>query len=415
MSLTTIVFIVILLFFTWRGYKKGFVGAISRVMSLVIAYPAAIFLTKPFATILRNYIGLDGIILFMIAGCTIFAVVSLLVTLLLNGLARLVPHNDFTNTSSKMGGAAFGFILGGVLGLLAVYFVDLVAKPAALPIANSQENSLPATTTDAEAADAINKYVMAEDAPSKDTFIDRSAKKMVSAAASNAIEIMTDDKATSQITKAMAQDPHAMLGHVQNMTNNNQIKELLNKPDFQAELDQGDVESLMHNQDFQQLVQNPDMKAIIASGDDETTGKSAEQATAEKMIQAWQKVSTLKNDPRVIEIMSDPAFQAQISSTNKLPLLMNPKMRELSEIIFSNETVARTPEQIRQAKKNATTIESNEHYKIEDITHGVAQDRQLEANTEADKKAEKTETTLYRWTDENGKVHFSDKPVKDKP
>lgn len=415
MSPTTIVFIVILLFFTWRGYQKGFVGAVSRVLSFVVAYPAAIFLTKPFAAFLRSYIGLDGLILFLIAGCTIFAVVSLIVTLLLNGIARLVPHNEFTETSSKIGGAAFGLIIGGVFGLLAVYVVDLVAKPASsAALAKVQESSSERRSSNTESTDdeedTIKKYVVAEDAP--DTFIDASAKKMVSAAASTAVGIITDDKATSQITKVMTQDPQAMLGHVQNMTNNGELKELLSKPDFQAELNHGNAESLMQNEDFQQLIQNPDMQAIISSVDDETTGKSAEQAAAEKMIQAWQKVATLKNDPRVLEIVGDPAFQAQLNSSNKLPLLMNPKMRELSEIIFSNETVTKTPE---QAKKSATFIESNEHYKIEDITNGVPQDSEAETAEAANKKAEQTETKLYRWTDENGKVHFSDKPIKEKP
>ncbi len=414
MNLTTIVFFVILLFFTWRGYQKGFVGAISRVLSFVVAYPAAIFLTKPFATFLRGYIGLDGLILFLIAGCTIFAVVSLIVTLLLNGLARLVPHNEFTETSSKIGGAAFGLIIGGVFGLLAVYVVDLLVKPTPSAPAVAQQSSTERQMTDDE-EETIKKYVVAEGAPVTDTFIDASAKKMVSAAASTAVGIITDDKATTQITKVMTQDPQAMLGHVQNMTNNGELKHLLNKPDFQAELNHGNAESLMQNEDFQQLIQNPDMQAIISSADDETTGKSAEQAAAEKMIQAWQKVATLKNDPRVLEIVGDPAFQAQLNSTNKLPLLMNPKMRELSEIIFSNETVASSPDQLRPTKKNATRIESNEQYKIEDITNGIPQDSEVETSESEDKKPEKTETKLYRWTDENGKVHFSDKPIKEKP
>lgn len=420
MSLTTIIFLVILLFFTWRGYQKGFVGAISRVLSFVVAYPAAIFLTKPFATFLRSYIGLDGLILFLIAGCTIFAVVSLLVTLLLNGIARLVPHNEFTQTSSKIGGAAFGVIFGSVFGLLAVYVVDLVAKPH--QAVNAQENSTPKTNkkNNADEEESIRKYVIAEDAPTKntaanDTFIDTSAKKLVSTAASTAVDIITDDKATSQITKVMTQDPQAMLGHVQNMTNNGELKQLLNKPDFQAALNHGNTDSLMQNADFQQLIQNPDMQAIISSADDETNGKTAEQAAAEKMIQAWQKVATIKNDPRVLDIVGDPAFQAQLNSTNKLPLLMNPKLRELSEIIFSNNSAARTPEQIESNTNRPAPIKTSEHYKVEDITHGVPQDSEAETPKPADKKAEQTETKLYRWTDENGKVHFSDKPIKEKP
>jgi uncharacterized membrane protein required for colicin V production len=427
MSMTTIVFIAILVFFVWRGYQKGFVGAISRVLSFLIAYPAAIFLTKPFAKLLHSYIGLDGLILFLIAGCTIFAVVSLIVTLILNGIARLIPHNQYTETSSKIGGAAFGILIGGLFGLIAVYVIDIFAKPTHTnaELASTQDSA--ATKKDARAiaetgaeAETIKKYVMAEGAPVKDSFLESTAKKFVSTAASTAVGIVTSDKNTADITRVMTQDPQATLNHVQNMTNNGELKQLLNNPDFQQELNHGNTASLMQNKDFKQLMQNPDMQAIIASGSgDDISGESNQQAAAEKMLQAWQKVATLKTDPRVLAIVSDPAFQAQLNSANKLPLLMNPKMRELSEIIFSSDGAGASDTTLAPQQSSQPT---KVHYTVEDITEDNRQ--QARATEEAakaetgspnSKKEEQTETKLYRWTDENGKVHFSDKPIKNTP
>ena len=158
--MTTFVFIVILAFFTWRGYQKGFVGAISRVLSFIVAYPAAIFLTKPFANILRVYTGLDGLILFLVAGCTIFFVTSLLVTLLLSSLARLAPTNSITETGSKIGGVVFGAIIGGVFGFIAVYLINLTVKTTTPAIADQHEQNTTSTntattTTNAEEAESI--------------------------------------------------------------------------------------------------------------------------------------------------------------------------------------------------------------------------------------------------------------------
>ena len=409
--MTTLVFIVILAFFTWRGYQKGFVGAISRVLSFIVAYPAAIFLTKPFANILRAHTSLDGLILFLIAGCTIFFVTSLLVTLLLNSLARLAPTNSITETGSKIGGVVFGAIIGGVFGLVAVYLIDLVVKPAAPVIADQREQNTTTTNTataNAEEAESIKQYVVAGGAPVNDSFIDSAAKKLVSTAASTAVGIITSDKGSSQLTKTLTQDPQAMLNHVQNMTNNGEVKKLLSDPEFQAELNHGNVESLMQNADFQQLLQNPDMQAIISS--DDPSDKLAEQAAAEKMIQAWQKVATLKNDPRVLDIVQDPAFQAQLNSPNKLPLLMNPKLRELSEIIFSNDSGSERP---AREKQSPATQKSNVHYTLEDITQGTGEKaKEVEALSETHKREEQQEEKIYRWTDENGKVHYSDKPIK---
>ncbi|GGY66395.1 hypothetical protein GCM10011613_07910 [Cellvibrio zantedeschiae] len=412
MSITTIVFLVILAFFTWRGYQKGFVGAITKVMSFIIAYPAAIFFTKPFANILRAFTGLDGLILFLVAGCTIFLVASLLVTLLLNSLARLVPDNKFTETGSKIGGTAFGIIFGSVIGLVAVYLID-ISKPHTQTFANANaEAPSEKSVSDAE-AESIKKYVVAEDAPTKsikDTLIDITAKKLVSTAASTAVSVITSDKATTQLTKTLTQDPQAMLNHVQNMTNNGDFRELMNNPEFQAELNKGDTASLMKNNDFRALMQNPDMQAIIASEDGNDA--DSQQAAAEKMIQAWQKVETLKNDPRVLNIVSDEAFQAQLNSPNKLPLLMNPKMRELSEIIFSSDS---NPAPLERPTKNLPppTPVANTHYVVEDITDGVKQTSTTNSEDPAEGNTDKApEQKLYRWTDADGKVHFSDKPIK---
>ncbi len=411
--MTTIIFIAILAFFTWRGYQKGFVGAISRVLSFVVAYPAAIFLTKPFANILRAYTGLDGLILFLVAGCTIFLVASLLVTLILNSLARLAPSNSITETGSKIGGVVFGAIIGGVFGLIAVYLIDLVVKPAAPVIANQPQTKSSSSPSDAE-AESIRNYVVEGGEPinqsvsdSKESFIDSAAKKLVSTAASTAVGIITSDKGSSQLTKTLTKDPQAMLNHVQNMTNNGQVTKLLSDPEFQAELNHGNVESLMQNKDFQQLLKNPDMQAIISSED--SSDKSAEHAAAEKMIQAWQKVVTLKNDPRVLDIMNDPAFQAQLNSPNKLPLLMNPKMRQLSEIIFSGDSASEIAMPAKQAPAGQKT---KVHYTLEDISEGTGQKAKEESLSDTHKREEQPEVKIYRWTDENGKVHYSDKPIK---
>lgn len=409
----------ILAFFTWRGYQKGVVGAISRVLSFIVAYPAAIFLTKPFANILRAYTGLDGLILYLVAGCTIFLVASLLVTLILNSLASLAPSNSITEMGSKIGGVVFGAIIGGVFGLIAVYLIDLVIKPASPVIANQQEQKSPSAPSDEE-AESIKQYVVDGGAPvtqtpsasndsfiANDSFINSTAKKLVSTAASTAVGIITSDKGSSQLTKTLTQDPQAMLNHVQNMTNNGEVKKLLSDPEFQAELNHGNVESLMQNKDFQQLLKNPDMQAIISSED--SSDKSTEQAAAEKMIQAWQKVVTLKTDPRVLDIVNDPAFQAQLNSPNKLPLLMNPKMRQLSEIIFSDESAEETAKPVKPVP---TGQKSNVHYTLEDITQGTGKKAKEESLSDTHKREEQPEEKVYRWTDENGKVHYSDKPIK---
>jgi len=408
MSFTTAVFLVILTFFTWRGYQKGFLGSITKLLSFVIAYPAAILLTKPFAKLLHGLIGLDGLVLFLVAGCSIFLIASLIVTLILSGIAKLVPDNQVTETGSKIGGIIFGLIVGSLAGLVAVYLIG-ITKPHTQAVATAGVNPSAKQMTAAE-AESIQKYVVPEDAPianarSKDSFIDLTAKKLVSTAASTAVGVITSDDASKQLTKTITQDPQATLGHVQNMVNDGEFKQLLNNPEFQQKLSKGNAQALLQNRDFQELMKNPDMRAIIAS---ENNDAASEQAAAEKMIQAWQKVETLRNDPRVLNIVNDPAFQAQLNSPNKLPLLMNPGMRELTEIIFNSEpNPAPAANKIKVAESGKIT-----RYDIEDITNDVKQTSEAAINASETEAEKAPEQKLYRWTDEDGKVHYSDKPIK---
>src|SRR6187431_557324 len=103
MNTATIVFIVIVAFFIWRGYEKGFIGSITRILSWVIAYPAAIFFTKPLAKIILQYTPIEGLLVYLIAGCGIFLVVSLSVSALLTGLSKIIPDNQFTDNGSRFG------------------------------------------------------------------------------------------------------------------------------------------------------------------------------------------------------------------------------------------------------------------------------------------------------------------------
>lgn len=426
--MTTLVFIVILAFCGWRGYRKGFTSAVTAVISFIIAYPAAIFFTKPVAQLLRVNTGLDGLLVFMIASSGIFLAVGLSVSFAIKSFAQVTAYN-ISERNSKIGGTVCGALIGCAMGFIAVYMLSLIMPPAAPKLANiSEEPAAKKAPTDAE-IDAIKRYVIAGDVPASEplstvapeTFIDSTAKKLVSTVAATAVGIITADDHSSQLTKTLTQNPQATLTHVRNIANNSSLKTLLSDTEFQAELNHGEIESLVHNKDFQQLLKNPDMKAIIAADDSATDMASQlrnERATAEKMLQAWQKIARLKTDPRVVDIMSDPIFQAQLNSSNKLPLLMNPKLRQLSEILFNddvasdNHNALQSLPSTRPTTKNSSTVE---HYTSADMVSGAATPQTR--GTQTDNAGESVsrsvrEDKIYRWTDADGKVHYTDQPIK---
>jgi uncharacterized membrane protein required for colicin V production len=397
MNIATLLFGVIVIIFAWRGYKKGFIGSITRLLSWIVAYPAAIFFTKPFAKVLMQHTALDGILVFFVAGGIIFLGVSLVVTLLLNGLSRLIPENEYTSTGSKVGGVSVGVVVGSVLGLLVVYGVSLFQKPTNAQLmagtsaaeTSAQITSPTENTTNAlPGVPSVNQLTQA-----KDSFIEASAKKLIGTAAATAVDIALDDKTTTQMTRAFVQDPQSMLTNVQAMANNGQMKSLMSDEKIQSMLTTGDVNGLMRDPDFQALMNNPHMQALMAQSDVES--EKGAQAAAEKMVAAWGRVNQLKHDPRIIAIISDPEFQQQLNAPNKLPLMMNPKLNQITEIIFSDAP--------------PVPIEAH-NIQIQDETQDI--DNTNTSPTASEKQDDKPPATIYRWTDEEGRTHYSDKPIK---
>ncbi len=398
MHITTIIFFALLAFFTWRGYQKGFIGSITRVLGWIVAYPAAIVFTKPTAKLIMQHTALDGLLVYFIAGSAIFLLVSFLVSLLLNLLAKLIPETDATQVGSRIGGASIGVLMGALVGLLVVYAIGLVLTPKVQPIQNEQTVDLSLTDNHSDntnRAPATGVPHVRDLAKSNDSFIEASAKKLMGNAAATAVDLALDDKTTTQITKAFVENPQSMLTHVQQVANDGQMKNLMADEKIQSILNTGDTQALMRDPAFKELMNNPSVQALMSQSD--VNSDAGSQAAAEKMVQAWNRVQTIKHDPRVIAIISDPEFQQQLNSSNKLPLMMNPKLNQLTEIIFSSETMP---------------ANGMGNYQIQDI-NAAATNTASTTNKESGEDS-KPATTIYRWTDENGQVHYSDKPLKDK-
>ncbi len=422
MNLATGIFGALIFFFLWRGYQKGFIGSITRIVSWLVAYPAAIFLTKPIAQLVFKHSNFDGMIVYFVVGSLIFLIVSLSVSKLLNYRSHDDKEDKEKSQASKIAGATVGGLVGGVLGLLAVYAIGVSKTPSAESSRNNDQADVNAQEIFYSPPDnqninqdinqnlnQLSKATHRHD----ESLIDMSAKKLVSNVAAAVVDLTLKDQTTTNLTKAFAEDPQSMLGHIQQLSNDGQIKNLLADTKIQEILSKGDAAALSNNQDFQNLIRNPDMQAILENAGTDKTGKTSSVLTAEKMIAAWARTSAIKNDPRVIAIISDPEFQQQLNSTNKLPLLTNPKLKILTALIFSNQATTENETAPTNSKPGDNNTKSN-HYKVTDITEGLKQKQAepaLEKNTT--QTEEKIEKQIYRWTDESGKVHYSDKPTKD--
>ncbi|MDH3633059.1 MAG: CvpA family protein, partial [Gammaproteobacteria bacterium] len=121
MDWSLLLFIVVMLFFAYRGYKKGLLKSLSRILSLVAGYIAAILYTEQFSAVLESQYQLQGIVGFLVAALVLFFSAAIAVSILFWIFAKLLPATDSPSTASSLGGATVGLMIGVIVAIAIVW------------------------------------------------------------------------------------------------------------------------------------------------------------------------------------------------------------------------------------------------------------------------------------------------------
>lgn len=112
---------IILLYFIFEGYKKGFVKQTATILGILISLYLAITRYAEFQYFLKPYLNVSETFLQFISFAVIFIGVNIIIQILSNVLEKMTD-NAFIKPVNQVGGALFGLIKGGVL----VYFLLLI-------------------------------------------------------------------------------------------------------------------------------------------------------------------------------------------------------------------------------------------------------------------------------------------------
>jgi len=416
MDIALIIFTLPLVFFAWRGYSQGFLHAFAPLVSWLLAYPAAIFATRPLAHLLAAYTPITGLLGYFVAGATVFLLVSSLVSRLIRYWGDRLPGGDFSYWVSKISGLALGGLAGAILGLLLVYAIGLAQAPREeFPKSNklqaSVENNQQKRLTQKgheqkiQAQEASN-YTNTQRAPgvpalaeltqARTSFIEAKARQLMGAVAATAMKITTADTSNEQMAKAFAEQPLEMLSHVQAVHQEGKLTALMADPQLQAMMSAGKRAELLRTPEFVELMRDSHMQALLEESN--LNSRRGREAAADKMIAGWQRANQLKNDPRVIAILSDPEIQQQLQQSNKLALLLNPKLSLLTELIFA-------------PAESAASVDSGGRYQIISGPNPAAPS--AHEGEKPNQPSSAAPKLIYRWQDAEGRVHYSDKPQPD--
>ena len=81
MELSLVIFLIIVAYFVFRGYKSGILSITSRILSLLSAYVATYLFAKSLGQWVQSNTPLEGLITYATAGLLLFTLTSLLLGL----------------------------------------------------------------------------------------------------------------------------------------------------------------------------------------------------------------------------------------------------------------------------------------------------------------------------------------------
>lgn len=351
MDWSLIIFIAVVAFFAFRGYKKGLLRSLSRILSLLAGYIASILYTKQVSTLVESHTPLQGIAAFISAALVLFIAAGIAVGILFWLIEKLIPEKDKPSPASSVGGAGVGLLVGGVVAIVIVwtfaFLRDMSPAPEQQAISQTQKSS-----------------------------VENLASQLASKAVGSAMSLVAVKPEVANLSAALIEAPAKIAMHVQQLTSSDDLNALLGNPQNQRVLNSGDANAVQQLPAFQQLVKNPDMLALANSAgmlaETADNGETVEAALAGQITNIWGRMQRLKNNTRVQEIMNDPEFQRKVQSGSPVDMLTNARLLELANIIFSETS----------------------------------------ADDSNSQNPPKEETKVYSWTDKDGRVHYSDAEQK---
>jgi len=358
MDWSLVIFLVVILFFVYRGFRKGLLKSIGRILSVVAGYVCAILYTGQVSGIIESEYQLQGIVAFIAASLLLFFGASILVGLLFWLFEKMLAGDGSVSRASSIGGAVVGLATGLLFAIVIVWTLGFVRNTI------STENL----------ATAVSKP------PSK---VEKLANRVASRAVTTAMSLGSANPEVTRISAAIAEAPADIVQRAQRLAQSEDMSAVLNDPLSRAALDSGDSEAVRKLPAFQKLMANTDMQALASAtglvDDAAASNQAVDAAVATQLTDIWGRAQRAKTDPRVQAILADAEFQQGIRSGNPLDLLGNEKLIELANIIFSDEGGSTGVEQRATGGQSGNNLQPDENVK-----------------------------QLYKWTDDSGRIYYSD-------
>lgn len=351
MEYSLIIFLVIVAISVYRGYRSGVAVIISRILSLALAYAAAFLFAEKLGDWIQTISPLKGLLSYFAAGMILFVGSSLIFSSLFSLVTKtLSSSKGNVSSGSAIGGAVLGGTLGCLVGVIAVWFFSTFYGLIQLK---------------------TNKPV------SEPTAFEKVAKGITGRALEKIAEQGLGDSELSGGAVKLLSDPGKNVKHYKQLQNSGELNRFFTSYPVRQALENRNPAVLYSTNEFKSLTGNNDFKqlaSMLSLSDDpvESNKKLAVQIT-----KAWAQVQQLQTNPEYLSIIEDPFVRRSLESGNLFNLLNDSKISQLFKIMSNTD--------VGSIEFDSSSLNGD--------------------NLPIAPKA------VYRWVDENGKVHYSDKKI----
>ena len=359
MDYALILFIIVIAVSAFRGYRSGALVIGTRILSLALAYAAAIVFTDKVEGWLQGISPLQGMLSYLSAGTLVFIASGLVFTSIFSLASKvLFASNKDISQGSAIAGAALGGVVGCFVGILAVWFF-----------------------TTFQSVLSIKKGEVAE----PNSAFQKTAQNLTGKAFQGIVDSGITDSELAVGAVKLLSNPAKNIQHYNQLNKSGELSQFFQNGQVQIALDNRNPAALMSTGAFERLASNQDfdeLASLLNLSDDK---QQRNQILATKVTKMWAQIQQVQNNPRYQEIINDPAISQSLNQGKLLNLLNNKNITELLSIISST--------------------------KVDEV---VFDESQLKGNQQSEANKLKKPQKVYRRVDKNGKVHYSDKKIEDK-
>lgn len=368
MDISLIIFLIIIVVSAYRGYQSGILAIVFRIISLLGAYLVAIMFTVTFASWLQSVSPIRGIISYALAGMSLFAVSSVLFSFIFSLIRRAITNQEpsvdnlssgdsLSSTTNVPPVSRVSSVTGGIAGALVGVFIAVIA----IWFFGTMQTIL-------QAKKGLS--------PVEKSPFQQKVKQLAASAIKGLAGNATKQQDLVKGGALLLADPAQNIQRFQRLSQSSNLQDLLLSNAGRRALETKNPQTLMALPAFQSLVNNPDLIAVTKELALPDEPSEMRKQVAIKIITLWTQVKQVQNNPEFIAILNDPEIKQIQQSGNIYQLLNSAKIEALLKIISSVEV---------------SGISFNEN------------------NFSTNKP-----TSIYRWVDEKGVVHYSDEKRIDK-